>query len=49
MESPRLVPWFVAGIIILILLSSYAPKLAGGAVILLVAVFGLRAAQKGLI
>jgi len=43
------VPWFVAGLILLILLASYVPKVAGGIVILLVSVLAIRAAEKGMI
>lgn len=41
--------WFIAGLIFVSLLSMYAPRIAGGIVVLLASVLAIRAAQKGLV
>lgn len=41
--------WFVAGLVLVAILASYAPKLAGMFVILIATVLAIRAAQKGLL
>jgi hypothetical protein len=41
--------WFIAGLVLLVLLSMYAPRVAGALTILLVAVLAIGAARKKLI
>jgi len=41
--------WFLTGLVLVALLSMYAPKLAGGVVILLVTVLAIKSADKGLV
>lgn len=41
--------WFIAGLVLVSLMSMYTPRLAGGVVILLAAVLAVEAAKKGLV
>lgn len=41
--------WFIAGLVIVALLSMYAPRFAGGVVILLAVVLAIKSADKGLV
>jgi hypothetical protein len=49
MQGNAKTAWFVGGLVLLVLLASYTPKIAGGIVVLLVTVLALEIANKGLI